>query len=198
TDSSGNTSEVSQAPRPVSLDVAQTRFHSRDAVPIVFSAETGTAISVADPDSDPFPTVELGVSASAGILTLSGTAGLTGPGKRAGALESPGTAADIAAALDGMQFNPPTGFSGLLTISVVVQAAGQSALTAQVSLGYGPYLVTTTADSGPGSLRQAILDADSAPGRDTIVFAIPGGGVQTISPATELPSITDPLLIDGL
>src|SRR5579884_3711203 len=30
------------------------------------------------------------------------------------------------------------------------------------------YLVTTTADGGPGSLRQAILDADANPGADTI------------------------------
>src|SRR5262249_28374341 len=54
-----------------------------------------------------------------------------------------------------------------------------------------------TADSGPGSLRQAILDANNAPGLDTISFAIPGDGVQTISPATELPAIADPVLIDG-
>ena len=42
--------------------------------------------------------------------------------------------------------------------------------------------VTTTADSGPGSLRQAIeiSNADSGD-RDTIVFNIPGGGVPTIT-----------------
>ena len=44
------------------------------------------------------------------------------------------------------------------------------------------FTVTTTADSGPGSLRAAIdaSNADSGD-RDTIVFNIPGGGVPTIT-----------------
>jgi hypothetical protein len=35
--------------------------------------------------------------------------------------------------------------------------------------------VLNTADSGAGSLRQAILDANTAPGADTITFAIGSG-----------------------
>ena len=57
--------------------------------------------------------------------------------------------------------------------------------------------VTTTADSGAGSLRQAILDSNASIGTlDTIAFAI-GSGVQTILPASALPTITDPVVIDG-
>jgi hypothetical protein len=56
--------------------------------------------------------------------------------------------------------------------------------------------VTTTADSGPGSLRQAILDANAADGADTIDFAIPVAP-YTIRPATALPTITGALTIDG-
>ncbi len=59
------------------------------------------------------------------------------------------------------------------------------------------YTVTTTADSGAGSLRQAILDANGNAGADTIAFAIVGSGVHTIAPATALPSITEALTIDG-
>src|SRR5262245_30761399 len=60
------------------------------------------------------------------------------------------------------------------------------------------FTVTNIADSGPGSLRQAILDADAATGgRQTIEFAIPGPGVQTIAPTSPLPAITAPVLIDG-
>ena len=33
------------------------------------------------------------------------------------------------------------------------------------------FAVTSLADSGPGSLRQAIVDANSSPGADTIEFA---------------------------
>ncbi len=59
------------------------------------------------------------------------------------------------------------------------------------------FTVTTTADSGAGSLRQAILDANANPGADTIAFNIVGSGVQTISLATALPNITDPVTLDG-
>ncbi|HXJ56540.1 MAG TPA: immunoglobulin domain-containing protein [Verrucomicrobiae bacterium] len=56
--------------------------------------------------------------------------------------------------------------------------------------------VINTEDSGFGSLRQAIADADDNPGADRIVFNIPGDGVQTIRPLTVLPPISD-LEIDG-
>src|SRR5688500_3593942 len=58
-------------------------------------------------------------------------------------------------------------------------------------------VVTTIADSGPGSLREAITTANGSPGLDTITFAIPDSGVQTIQPLSALPTITDPVIIDG-
>ncbi|MDQ3545275.1 MAG: right-handed parallel beta-helix repeat-containing protein [Verrucomicrobiota bacterium] len=58
--------------------------------------------------------------------------------------------------------------------------------------------VTNTADSGSGSLRQAILTSNATVGvRDTIAFNIPGTGFRTISPDSPFPTITDPVLIDG-
>jgi hypothetical protein len=61
-------------------------------------------------------------------------------------------------------------------------------------------LVTNTLDSGPGSLRQAILDANTNPGPDVIQFSI-GSGVQTIqvgsTTGTALPTITGSVTIDG-
>ena len=59
------------------------------------------------------------------------------------------------------------------------------------------FTVTTTTDSGAGSLRQAILDANANPGADTIAFNIPGGGVHTIVLTTWLPKATDVLTVDG-
>jgi len=59
------------------------------------------------------------------------------------------------------------------------------------------FTVTNTADSGAGSLRQAIDDANSAAGADTIAFNIPGAGVHTITPLSLLPIIGTPLTIDG-
>ena len=63
-------------------------------------------------------------------------------------------------------------------------------------------MVTSTADSGTGSLRQAILDADNTtanPGQNTIKFNIATSGVQTITPITPLPFLTNPagVIIDG-
>ena len=60
----------------------------------------------------------------------------------------------------------------------------------------GTFTVTNTSDSGPGSLRQAILDANAAPGSQ-INFTI-GTGVQKIIVGTPLPVITSPVVINGL
>jgi hypothetical protein len=59
------------------------------------------------------------------------------------------------------------------------------------------YTVTNTGDSGAGSLRQAMTDANANGGTDTIVFNIPGSGVHTINVPTQLPTITSPVIIDG-
>jgi hypothetical protein len=58
------------------------------------------------------------------------------------------------------------------------------------------FTVINTNDSGAGSLRQAILNANGLAGPDNIAFSI-GTGVQTISPTSPLPVITDSVIIDG-
>jgi hypothetical protein len=42
-----------------------------------------------------------------------------------------------------------------------------------------------------------MLDANGSGGLDTINFNIPGTGVHTITLASDLPTITDPVIIDG-
>jgi hypothetical protein len=72
------------------------------------------------------------------------------------------------------------------------------------------FTVTTTADdidggtllnpAGPDgtlSLREAITVANLSSGTDTIAFNILGLGVQTILPGSALPTIADPVIIDG-
>jgi hypothetical protein len=62
------------------------------------------------------------------------------------------------------------------------------------------FTVANTNDSGAGSLRQAITDANShanSGGPDLINFNIPGTTVHTISPASGLPQITEAVTIDG-
>src|SRR5215831_20548565 len=63
------------------------------------------------------------------------------------------------------------------------------------------FTVINTNDSGTGSLRQAITDANGAgAGPHTIAFNIPGSGVQTITLSSSLPAEVVPsggLTIDG-
>ena len=66
-------------------------------------------------------------------------------------------------------------------------------------------IVTNCDDSGPGSLRDAILYANNNPGPDTIRFQIPASapgydsaiGVWMIAPQSVLPTITESLCVDG-
>ncbi len=56
--------------------------------------------------------------------------------------------------------------------------------------------VTSTGDTGPGTLRQAMTTANGTASADTITFNI-GTGLKTIAPKSPLPTITAPLTIDG-
>lgn len=59
------------------------------------------------------------------------------------------------------------------------------------------FTVINTNDSGVGSFRQAVLNANATPGADTIAFAIPGAGLHTITAASFWPQITEQVTIDG-
>lgn len=77
----------------------------------------------------------------------------------------------------------------LLFSAIVLHAASLSAAIT----------VTTTADAGPGSLREAILAANANPGHDFIHFNIPPSNVvHVINLAAGLPPITETVTIDGL
>ena len=74
-------------------------------------------------------------------------------------------------------------------ISLAMQDAYASVL--------GTFTVINTNDSGAGSFRQAIVDANAAAGADVIDFNITGGGPHVIALSSALPSITDEVVIDG-
>lgn len=87
----------------------------------------------------------------------------------------------------------------VFAVLVALMLAGLGSLAAQAAT----FHVATTADNNNnasptvGSLRKAIVDANANPGTDTIDFNIPGAGVHTFSLTISLPSITDPVVIDG-
>jgi hypothetical protein len=78
----------------------------------------------------------------------------------------------------------------LVTIFPLLACVISSALAAD-------FVVTNMNSSGPGSLSQAITDANAVPGRDNILFNIQGAGVHVIDASTALPEVTDPVIIDG-
>lgn len=78
------------------------------------------------------------------------------------------------------------GGSGALA-GVVLLLASNAGATA--------YVVSSTADAGSGSLRQAIVDANAHPGIDEIRFAL--GASKTIKPLAPLPVITGATDLNG-
>ena len=75
--------------------------------------------------------------------------------------------------------------------TAVLAAAGVGPLvmlTSSTASANAALVVTTLADSGAGSLRQAILDANAAAGPDTITFA--AGVAGTIDVLSDLPRIS--------
>lgn len=86
-------------------------------------------------------------------------------------------------------------FASLLIVGVSLLALSHGASAASAT-----FVVTNTLDTGPGSFRQALIDANnnSNPAdMDTITFAIGGSGVHKITPASPYPEITEKVTIDG-
>ncbi|MFM9908686.1 MAG: T9SS type A sorting domain-containing protein [Chitinophagaceae bacterium] len=74
--------------------------------------------------------------------------------------------------------------TGVFVISCFISFAGQ-------------FPVTNTNNVGAGSLADAITQANTTPGTDTITFALPGGASMTIAPTTAFPAITEAVFING-
>ena len=91
------------------------------------------------------------------------------------------------------------------TVTLSLQAADayaidKSASSVTVRIPRNDFAVTTTNDSGEGSLQQAILNANATQGADTIRFNSitgPFATPQIIALESELPDLVDELTIDG-
>ena len=69
--------------------------------------------------------------------------------------------------------------------------------TATVTIAANETIVTTNADSGEGSLRQAIANANAFAGPDTITFALADPSQKTIALVTELAALNTGTTING-
>ncbi|MBN9689774.1 MAG: right-handed parallel beta-helix repeat-containing protein [Verrucomicrobia bacterium] len=97
----------------------------------------------------------------------------------------------------------PVAATGLFLTATATDPDGNTsefsaAFKAQSTLGGQTFVVINTQDSGPGSLRQAILDSNANPtSGNRIEFQIPGAGPHVIQPATSLPVLIGPVTVDG-
>ena len=83
-------------------------------------------------------------------------------------------------------------------VNELASGATSTATVDVVTTAPQTFTVTNTNDSGAGSLRQAILDANANVGAtDTIDFNITGSGTHTISLLSALPDITDSVILDA-
>jgi hypothetical protein len=109
------------------------------------------------------------------------------------------TGADVAASVDNTGHTDLDGdwelesHTGTIDTATVVSDHTVVAWTHTLAT----YTVNTAADSGPGSLRQAILDANTNAGADIIEFNIPGSGPHTIGLLSALPALSESVFIDG-
>jgi hypothetical protein len=148
-----------------------------------------TSLALGDLDDDHFP--DLAVAAESELLVIHGR------GKRS-QTEIPVEKRSLPF---GARALPPSGAVAALPMrlntdardDVVMLREGESAPLVSVTQVGTNFVVTNTNDSGPGSLRQAILDANATDGgagsTDLITFAIPGPAPHTITPLTPLPAV---------
>lgn len=87
--------------------------------------------------------------------------------------------------------------SSLVVLLALVLGFVGAASTPALAIVNAPIVVTTTADSGTGSLRAAIDSANTNSGADTITFSALFDSAQTISLDTALPAFTSNITVTG-
>ena len=125
-----------------------------------------------------------------------------------------GVAAELVNLVGGATPGATDPANGVFTGAQSLTAVGvtNNLYTGGVDFGFNFNTVVTTNDSGAGSLRQVIANANALGGTDAVVFMIPNGsaapglnsgfnftsgGIATITPVTALPAITNALVLDG-
>jgi hypothetical protein len=88
---------------------------------------------------------------------------------------------------------------GRQVVAVATDADGStSEFSAPSTVALPKFYVLNEADSGPGSLRQAILDANATPGFNALTVQIPGAYAHTVNLSSPLPEVTDAISLDNL
>ena len=204
TDPNGNTSELSPCVRVSdTTDLAVTLTDTPDPVQVGGVVTYQATVVNNGPSAGLNVVAAFAFTAGATVVETGGCPGTvtTSPG----VVSCPiGTMAAGATVLPFIRLTPTTSNPITVVVSITSdQGESQTAnnvATATTTVGNVPttFTVTNTNDGGPGSFRQAILDANASSGTtDTIWFSIPGSGPRSITLLTALPAITDPVTIDA-
>ncbi len=105
-------------------------------------------------------------------------------------------AADAQVPVQASFANPGLVASGDGLVATATDTGGNTS-EFSASVPVDGYVVTTTEDAGVGSLRQAMTNANASAGMSWITFLIPGDGPHVIAPPSALPTVEQPILIDG-
>ena len=187
TDPLNNTSEFSACVQPTAAglqaDLALAMVDAPDPVVVGSPLTYGITVTNNGPSAatnvvvtDVLPPTVTLVSATSSLGTCTGTTTITC---------SLGIVPFQVVATVAITVTPTTSASLSNTATVVATEADPIPANNAATMTTSPsFVVTNTNDAGAGSLRQAILDANARTGADIISFAIPGGGVHTISPVS--------------
>ena len=162
--------------------------------PVITSVEGGSFLSLqATLNSTPSTTFELDVYATPSSDATSYGEGQTFLGYLFVTTDASGNAS-----FSGT-IGTPVGIGQAITMTATDPEGNTSEFSAPVvvTTTSGDQVVTNTLDSGPGSLRQAILNVNAKTGGGKVVFGIPGSGPHTIRPISPLPLVTKTVRIDG-
>ncbi len=165
---------------------------------VTFTA--GTLISIADGDTDnqsvTIDVVNNGIfSTSTGTLTVTASGAAVVGGSGTASVTISGTLADVNGTLDGMQYVPGSvAGQHQITVGTNDGNGGADSETVLVNVS-GTYTLANTNDSGVGSLRAAIIDANTVSSAADIIDAT--GQTGTITVLSNFPQILDHLTING-
>ncbi|HEY8131519.1 MAG TPA: hypothetical protein VII12_06470 [Thermoanaerobaculia bacterium] len=212
TDSSGKSSTLWLAPGEtgrITLRVVDpNRFDNItfDATSAITPVVIAQSVNTLDANGqNPTPSISLTILTTSlpdGTVSSAYTAALDAiGGKGTRTWTATGLPAGLTVSGSAISGTPQVAGTFSVTITVTDSATPPNVKSKTLPLqihGEQTFFVNNTNDSGTGSLRKAILDANANQGfTDKIVFAIPGAGLHVITPASQLPGITDPVVIDA-
>src|SRR5207247_559698 len=147
---------------------------------LVFSSGNGNLIAISDVDAAS-SSVQVTLTGTNGVITLSGTAGLTfssGDGTADATMTFTGTIANINTALAGLSFGPTADFNGAASLQIVTNDQGNTGSGGALS---DTDSVTITVNAVNDAPVNSVPAAQSTDEETAVVFSSGNGNLISIS-----------------